>query len=37
MPLPLSKSQIERLGKRLIDPHGPGDDDLALLNDLLLA
>ncbi|THA57757.1 hypothetical protein E6P78_30985 [Streptomyces sp. A0958] len=37
MTLPCSKSQIERLGKRLITPEGPAEDDLSLLNELLIA
>jgi ppGpp synthetase/RelA/SpoT-type nucleotidyltranferase len=37
MPLPLTKSQIERLGKRLAVADTPADSDLTLLRELLLA
>lgn len=36
MELPQSKSQIERLGKRLIEPERPAPDDLTKRSDLLL-
>ena len=37
MTLPCSKSQIERLGKRLVAQGDPAEEDLSLLNELLLA
>lgn len=37
MPLPISKSQIDRLGQRLIAPEPSTDDDLALLEAVLIA
>ncbi|GHC73191.1 hypothetical protein GCM10007079_06910 [Nocardiopsis terrae] len=37
MPLPLSKSQIVRLGERLVRQAEPAEDDLGCLNELLLA
>jgi hypothetical protein len=36
MPAALSKSQIDKLGRRLVDENGPFDDDLELLYQLLL-
>lgn len=37
MSLPISKSQIDRLGQRLIACESPADEDLALLEDVLIA
>jgi ppGpp synthetase/RelA/SpoT-type nucleotidyltranferase len=37
MSLPISKSQIDRLGQRLIAGESPADEDLALLEDVLIA
>ncbi|ARI52016.1 hypothetical protein A6E92_07400 [Streptomyces sp. S8] len=37
MTLPCSKTQIERLGKRLITQKDPAEEDLSLLNELLVA
>ncbi|MFE2915741.1 nucleotidyltransferase family protein [Kitasatospora indigofera] len=37
MPLPLSKSQIVRLGERLVKESRPSDDDLDKLGDVLFA
>ena len=37
MSLPISKSQIDRLGQRLIACESAADEDLALLEDVLIA
>ncbi|WP_327301993.1 hypothetical protein [Streptomyces albidoflavus] len=37
MPLPFNKSQITRLGERLVKASEPSDDDLSSLSELLLA
>lgn len=37
MPLPISKSQITRLGERLVRTAEPTDEDLTTLSDLLIA
>ena len=37
MPLPLTKSQIERLGRRLVEADEPAESDIASLHEVLRA